>query len=409
MSLSCVGMKREREELSETGDVRNIQLNSTSVVNTTKRIALATTASATAAPSSFVRDGNTTSTAPMTSGGGSSAKGKGQGLRHFSLKVCEKVEEKGTTTYNEVADELVKEFMSQRNAAADDSEEDSSMVGGSSSKKGSSGKNGTFDEKNIRRRVYDALNVLMAMDIIYKEKKEIRWNGLPSNINNDVESLQREKIRRLKDIQQKRECLKELLLQHVCYSNLVQRNKEQRDQPQDSSTTDGNNNSKIPVPFIVVNTSNTTVVQCEMGPDRTDVFFNFSKPFEINDDKEILKRMGMNRISYQEFTKMIPRDMLAYCQYHRLLDTIVFINNNTPAGIANSAISTTTATTTNPHALVPPCTTSSSSYSFNPVPYPHPPLPPPPMPHHNAPPLPTHHSHASFQGGKAMPPPRTAY
>lgn len=33
----------------------------------------------------------------------------GKGLRHFSMKVCEKVKEKGTTTYNEVADELVEE------------------------------------------------------------------------------------------------------------------------------------------------------------------------------------------------------------------------------------------------------------------------------------------------------------
>ena len=34
-----------------------------------------------------------------------------KGLRHFSMKVCKKVEEKGHTTYNEVADELVTEFM----------------------------------------------------------------------------------------------------------------------------------------------------------------------------------------------------------------------------------------------------------------------------------------------------------
>ena len=33
-----------------------------------------------------------------------------KGLRHFSMKVCEKVEQKGKTTYNEVADELVAEF-----------------------------------------------------------------------------------------------------------------------------------------------------------------------------------------------------------------------------------------------------------------------------------------------------------
>jgi hypothetical protein len=32
----------------------------------------------------------------------------GKGLRHFSMKVCEKVQAKGSTSYNEVADELVK-------------------------------------------------------------------------------------------------------------------------------------------------------------------------------------------------------------------------------------------------------------------------------------------------------------
>ena len=38
-----------------------------------------------------------------------------------------------------------------------------------------------IDHKNIRRRVYDALNVLMAMNIISKEKKDIKWIGLPTN------------------------------------------------------------------------------------------------------------------------------------------------------------------------------------------------------------------------------------
>lgn len=61
---------------------------------------------------------------------------QGKGLRHFSMKVCEKVEGKGTTTYNEVADELVAEM------------------------KGSQLEDGVvYDEKNIRRRVYDAINV----------------------------------------------------------------------------------------------------------------------------------------------------------------------------------------------------------------------------------------------------------
>ena len=39
-----------------------------------------------------------------------------------------------------------------------------------------------FDEKNVRRRVYDALNVLMALEIITKKKKEIFWSGYPPGV-----------------------------------------------------------------------------------------------------------------------------------------------------------------------------------------------------------------------------------
>ena len=49
--------------------------------------------------------------------------------------VCKHVEEKRITTYNQVADELVRQVIAERN------EEEPK---------------GKFDEKNIRRRVYDA-------------------------------------------------------------------------------------------------------------------------------------------------------------------------------------------------------------------------------------------------------------
>lgn len=55
--------------------------------------------------------------------------------------------------------------------------------------------NAAFDEKNIRRRVYDALNVLMAMDIISKDKKEIRWQGLTSAPADRAERLKAERGR----------------------------------------------------------------------------------------------------------------------------------------------------------------------------------------------------------------------
>ena len=86
------------------------------------------------------------------------------------MKVCKKVEEKGQTTYNEVADELVREFLSSRPLLSPLSPE---------AKK----PKGQYDEKNIRRRVYDALNVLMAMDIISKEvRKGLGTNRLSSGM-----------------------------------------------------------------------------------------------------------------------------------------------------------------------------------------------------------------------------------
>jgi len=52
--------------------------------------------------------------------------------------------------------------------------------------------------------------------------------------------------------------------------------------------------TKIELPFIIVNTKNTTVIECEVADDRSAYFFfNFSLPFEIHDDSEILKRMGI--------------------------------------------------------------------------------------------------------------------
>ncbi|EFN59258.1 hypothetical protein CHLNCDRAFT_15459, partial [Chlorella variabilis] len=83
----------------------------------------------------------------------------GKGLRHFSLKVCEKVESKGDTTYEEVANELIADLAAE--VAAGTVEQ-------------------LHDEKNIRRRVYDALNVLEAIGMINKNKKAIQWKGWPS-------------------------------------------------------------------------------------------------------------------------------------------------------------------------------------------------------------------------------------
>jgi len=186
-----------------------------------------------------------------------------KGLRHFSLKVCEKVEKKKNTTYNEVADELVQEMESGTN------------IGDKQSP--------TMDQKNIRRRVYDALNVLMATNIITKEKKEIKWVGLPANARQELHSLEAERIARIDCVNRKRMDYNELLAQYTAYRNLLERNTHRFI----------GSESKIFLPFIIVNTKSQTIIECEVADNRSAYFFNFSMPFEIHDDAEILKRMGM--------------------------------------------------------------------------------------------------------------------
>jgi transcription factor Dp-1 len=179
------------------------------------------------------------------------------------MMVCKKVEEKGTTTYNEVADELVMQVMEEK--------QQQPQVA-------------TLDEKNIRRRVYDALNVLMAMDIITKDKKAITWKGLPTSARQDLDLLGRERDFRAAELQKKRQQLQDLIIQQVCFRNLTARN---------AQLGDVEPSQKIPLPFIIVNTHSSAVIQCNMSKDLTDVMFDFSMPFEINDDNTILKRLGM--------------------------------------------------------------------------------------------------------------------
>ncbi|XP_058458657.1 transcription factor Dp-1 isoform X1 [Malaya genurostris] len=220
----------------------------------------------------------------------------GRGLRHFSMKVCEKVKEKGTTTYNEVADELVAEE-TQSHPGVDPA---------------------SYDQKNIRRRVYDALNVLMAMNIISKEKKEIRWHGLPTSSVQECDDLEKENEQTRKRIELKQQQLKELILQHVAFKSLVARNQENEDRG-----LVPNPNSAIQLPFIIVNTEKKTHINCSISNDKSEFSFKFDNAFEIHDDLEVLKRMGVllgldkGECTVEDISKiksMVPKSLERYIE-----------------------------------------------------------------------------------------------
>jgi len=177
-------------------------------------------------------------------------------LKNFSRLVSDKVKSKGSTTYNEVADDLCKEL------------------------------NNDIDSKNIKRRVYDALNVLKAANVITKDKKNIQWRGLPGHQTGISSSTLEKQFHSLEEsIQNHKSELHDLITQEKSYQKLIERNKR--------DNKDCTIENKIYLPFIIINTSADTVIECEVSENRDNYFFNFNNTFQIQDDPEILKRLGM--------------------------------------------------------------------------------------------------------------------
>jgi len=201
-----------------------------------------------------------------------------KGLRHFSAKVCAKVEEKGSTTYNEVADDLVREIGLEM---------------------------GKFDHKNIRRRVYDALNVLMAIDIIRKDKKEIRWLGLPNETADDLRTLEAEKAALQQRIAEKSRSLREILRRCIALRNLIDRNAI-ADTPSTGVT------DRLGLPFILISAARDCHVHCEMLEDRTQYFFEFNSAFQINEDIELMRLMGLDTARVEQIKQSFPKDLISH-------------------------------------------------------------------------------------------------
>jgi hypothetical protein len=189
---------------------------------------------------------------------------QGKGLRHFSMKVCEKVESKGTTTYNEVADELVAEMK--------DSQLEDGVV---------------YDEKNIRRRVYDAINVLMALDVIVKEKKAIIWRGFHAGVGfgavapggsgamrpsvglGAIARAQEARAAAAAAVDKKAAFLADLLEQQRALKALMARNA--------TAPAAAPSGTQLDLPFILVQAKPDATVEVQISDDMRDVQFDFSK------------------------------------------------------------------------------------------------------------------------------------
>ncbi|KAE9452874.1 hypothetical protein C3L33_15229, partial [Rhododendron williamsianum] len=188
----------------------------------------------------------------------------GRGLRQFSMK--EFVFEFGSSEMKIcstacadalflVADELVAEFAEPSNSLTSPDKQQ-------------------YDEKNIRRRVYDALNVLMAMDIISKDKKEIQWRGLPQTSLSDIEELKgRQYI-------------------SICMNLMTFNSMNVNTQAERLGLGNRIGKKAAYLQELEEQTRPHATVEVEISEDMQLVHFDFnSTPFELHDDNYVLKAM----------------------------------------------------------------------------------------------------------------------
>ncbi|KAK9799700.1 hypothetical protein WJX73_000115 [Symbiochloris irregularis] len=146
-----------------------------------------------------------------------------------------------------------------------------------------------YDEKNIRRRVYDALNVLMAMDIIAKHKKEILWRGLPHNQTTAMERLRGERARLAAHITKQRAYILELQKQQAAYRGLLQRNREQPLHLMQASQHAAKPTA-LPLPFVLIQVDPDAVVEIQISDDSKVAHFDFQgTPFRMIGDEEAVQ------------------------------------------------------------------------------------------------------------------------
>jgi len=230
-----------------------------------------------------------------------------RGLKLMTLTICDAIQGHGSTTYSQLAQDLAL-VLGIPLPASSELKNDPSMA---------------ILEKNIRRRVYDCLNVLIAIGLIEKTEggRTLKWVGkmnfsseqdqspssspsvnscrdnfsgissFQKSFKNDQLLSQLHQKRRM--IEEKRENLELLKRQECAFQKLIDRN---RKLPQHCYDRD----SKIELPFILVRTPPSSEIFLETTEDQTMMKFKFTQVFYLHGDAEVVTRLETNQSNFSK-------------------------------------------------------------------------------------------------------------
>lgn len=178
-----------------------------------------------------------------------------RGLKPLSRRVKEVVQERVTSTYKDVADGLIRELDHMDKA------------------------NKEKEAKNIHRRVYDALNVLVAAGVMGKRGKYVVWRGAELCYQPPTESQEQYQL----SVQEKRRQLRELVEQYSSLKALVFRNEQKPGK------------DRIHLPALLVTTSGKAHASLFFGSQQTQLCITAAGPINQHDLLACLPHLRLSK------------------------------------------------------------------------------------------------------------------
>ena len=242
-----------------------------------------------------------------------------RGLKSLSVKVRDIVYQQKCTSYRNVAEALVKDaqrdlwFHTEKRIR-------------------------TKQEQNVRRRVYDALNVLIAANVLKKTGKNVCFNGadlffvipyknekLPHNFTQKTNNNHLTRFHTQKENNQKKKAyLKSLLIKLISLKNLLKRNSKNSQE------------QLISYPFIVVtpSKSNSCEINMEMNITRNRLSQVSDNKILMYSDQEALQLIEIAKSGGFSTKKLIETVKSSFPNHaNDIISALKFQYNDQPVDI----------------------------------------------------------------------------
>ena len=202
-----------------------------------------------------------------------------RGLRHLTTLVKQLVCKHQPTSFKNVAVKLIDELV-----VADGPER-------------------VKEEKNVRRRVYDAINVLIAAGVLERDGRMVSWQKACDPVEINQKKADTEKYRQ--KVQEKSKGLQGVLHKYIAIQHLMHRNSKI-----------SKNKPAIQFPFILLSTPDIpkNSMSIRVNSKATFLHMKFGKTVTIFGDMDILFALNLHKVNLEQICKYLPsRDLLKFC------------------------------------------------------------------------------------------------